>query len=1017
MRRPDLGDIIVKRPTVFISSTAEDLKATGYRAAARDAAIAAAFFPEMQEYWAAKDNLPLKECIAKVETADVLVVVVAYRFGWVPPDQPEKNAKKRKSITWLECEKAKADGKDVLAFLVDKGYPWQQELREEYKLMLAVQENKLTPKLSATIQWRVNRLNDFKTWLNTRTRATFTTPEDLRGSVYAALSEWSREHRLAERPLPRVCDPNRYLHALLQETSHIDIRGLQVESGKAQRFPIDELYIPLKTIPADEPQTSQQGCRGKEEPKSHMEERKPIELHVALRHRTLVILGDPGTGKTTFLRRIAYGICNSQLELGGRTTDETLGLDEQAFPMLIRISELAEHIEACCGEKGAPNAQTSPAWLPHFMAARSIEEKSGLDREFVDEVITSGRAVFLMDGLDETTTREQRESVVELMMEAARHFEKCRFVVTSRPPAFEGKAVLPDFTQVRIEPLEYVAIEGFLTRWCMGLFTRGEKQAQQHCDELLKAVRSRSKIRRMARNPVMLTALAVVHWHEKRLPEQPADLYESIITWLSRSRERRPGRLPATTCVNRLQELALAMQRHPDGRQVQVSRRWAAEQIAGEWPSSPERSRINAAEQFLVEEEVDSGIVVRRGDDIQFWHLTFQEFLAARAITARPDQEQRGIILEPLDQPHIYQPSWREVVLLLAGVLYKQGHRKVDAFIMAVLESVRDGAPLADQARCAGLLGAAVRDLSAVGYRPTDLRYQELFDRVMGIFDADRAEGIDIHDIIAAAEALGQAGDPRFADAALDDNWVTVPASEFFMGAQDKDSSKPNYDREASDRESPVHRVNLSAYRIARHLVTVGEYRRFVEADGYADKNVWTEGGLGKWSMPDGWEEQLEHPTRGVVGMSWYEAAAYAAWTKCRLPTEAEWERAARGLDGRRYPWGPGETDPLRLNYDESGIGCPTPAGVYTRGATPEGILDMAGNVWEWCSDWLGKYPKVGAKNPQGPPSGPGRVSRGGSWPSNCWGCRCSCRRSDDPDVRDNEIGFRLASSDLGPSE
>ncbi|MCL5279985.1 MAG: DUF4062 domain-containing protein [Planctomycetes bacterium] len=137
----------MKRPVVFISSTAEDLKPTEYRAAARDAALTAGFFPEMQEYWAAKDNPPLKECLTKVAAADVLIVVVAYRYGWVPPDQPEKNAKKRKSITWLECEKAKADGKDVLVFLVDKHHQWPQELREEYELMLAAQENKLTPKL------------------------------------------------------------------------------------------------------------------------------------------------------------------------------------------------------------------------------------------------------------------------------------------------------------------------------------------------------------------------------------------------------------------------------------------------------------------------------------------------------------------------------------------------------------------------------------------------------------------------------------------------------------------------------------------------------------------------------------------------------------------------------------------------------------------------------------------------------------------------------------------------------
>ncbi len=98
-------------PVVFISSTCEDLKKTGHRDAARDAAIGAGFHPEMQEYWAAKDNPPLKECLAEVAKADVLVVIVAYRFGWVPDGQRAEDPRERQSITWLECEKA---GKDKL---------------------------------------------------------------------------------------------------------------------------------------------------------------------------------------------------------------------------------------------------------------------------------------------------------------------------------------------------------------------------------------------------------------------------------------------------------------------------------------------------------------------------------------------------------------------------------------------------------------------------------------------------------------------------------------------------------------------------------------------------------------------------------------------------------------------------------------------------------------------------------------------------------------------------------------
>ena len=133
-------------------------------------------------------------------------------------------------------------------------------------------------------------------------------------------------------------------------------------------------------------------------------------------------------------------------------------------------------------------------------------------------------------------------------------------------------------------------------------------------------------------NPVMLTALAVVYWNEKRMPEQRVDLYESIMTWLARSRERKPGRLSDKLTLERLEDLALAMQDAEGGRQTQVPRLWAAKQIAHRWSSLPVAERAPAAERFLAEEELDSGIIVGRGHEIRFWHLTFQEYLAACAL-------------------------------------------------------------------------------------------------------------------------------------------------------------------------------------------------------------------------------------------------------------------------------------------------------------------------------------------------------------------------------------------------
>ena len=131
--------------------------------------------------------------------------------------------------------------------------------------------------------------------------------------------------------------------------------------------------------------------------------------------------------------------------------------------------------------------------------------------------------------------------------------------------------------------------------------------------------------------------------------------------------------------------------------------------------------------------------------------------------------------------------------------------------------------------------------------------------------------------------------------------------------------------------------------------------------------------------------------------MSWFEAAAYARWAGVRLLTEAEWERAARGgAGGREYPWGNEAPSPRRANYDEGKVGHPTPVGLYPLGATPEGIQDLAGNVWEWCEDWYDPAKKEY------------RVTRGGSWDGLVTDLRGADRDYYLPEYRLDDLGFRV---------
>jgi len=187
-------------PIVFISSTKEDL--VPYRDAARDAAMKADFHPEMMEYFAAGGNKPLQTCLEKVNPCDVLVVIVAYRYGWIPEDQP---GAKQKSITWLECEQAIANGKEVLAFIVDEKYNWREQDKEGYRLTLAMNNGTAKPELFNEVNTCIQKLNEFKNWLKKRgTICPFTDKHSLAGAVLHALNTWKQKQgssNLQKKPI------------------------------------------------------------------------------------------------------------------------------------------------------------------------------------------------------------------------------------------------------------------------------------------------------------------------------------------------------------------------------------------------------------------------------------------------------------------------------------------------------------------------------------------------------------------------------------------------------------------------------------------------------------------------------------------------------------------------------------------------------------------------------------------------------------------------------------------------
>lgn len=231
------------------------------------------------------------------------------------------------------------------------------------------------------------------------------------------------------------------------------------------------------------------------------------------------------------------------------------------------------------------------------------------------------------------------------------------------------------------------------------------------------------------------------------------------------------------------------------------------------------------------------------------------------------------------------------------------------------------------------------------------------------------------------AEITGKDGTPM----------VLIPAGEFTMGSDKGD-----------DDEQPIHKVFLDGFYIDKFEVTNGRFAKFVEA--ILSEPPW---GFGDKETP------VLHADKPVRWVNWMDAMGYCLWAGKRLPTEAEWEKAARGTDGRVYPWGNDPPTPAHAVFGlkEGGADTVSAVGNRDKGKSPYGVHDLAGNLYEWTLDWYDDefYSKITAINPRGPDEGTAKVQRGGSYINNPYRLRASFRTKGDPTEHDPNVGFRCA--------
>ncbi len=853
----------------------------------------------------------------------------------------------------------------------------------------------------------------------------------------------------------------RYLRHLIAQNRYLALQGIR-SGGKLVSIELEQIYVTLRAtrqrvVSAEEEWLAEEMRHAPGEfatrrldlglregfavaDQSHTET-VTVSVNEALdAHLHLVVLGDPGSGKTTLLRYLTLLYARAMAE-GDNLLATRLGLAESGLlPVLIPLRRLAAYIKTHCpAEEGTEGCGLLVEYLRQMLAGERVH----LPGDFFDPYLESGKAVVLLDGLDEVADPDLRRRVARLVEAITTAYPTCRFIVTSRIVGYTGPARLGgDYTVTTVRDFTDADIAQFLRNWHLAVavgemgpgesaMTRAEAQTQQ----LLTAIQTNARVRELALNPLLLTVIALVHRDRVKLPDRRAELYAEAIDVLLGKWDEARGVQETPILTDRpfdagdkkllLQRIALTMH---EAQQKEMAaddlRRLLGEyfhELGLEW-----RQASQAVDRFLHVVEERTGLLVARGEGVYaFSHLTFQEYLAALGMAARDDYVAYTLA-------RCGEPWWREAILLQAGYLSTQSRERTTRLVREIAGCKRQPMPYHNLILAAEMLrdvgsSRVEGELEAEVQRQLrrDLeKPRPAWSRLAGKLGT-RAW---VEQRGAAMEALARAGAGYWTMPYGEPEWVEIPAGEFWMGSE-----------KGGDNEKPVHRVHLERYWIAKAPVTNTQYRLFVEARQYEAPDHWENG-----KVPRGLES---HP---VVNVTWHDAIAYCRWLTekmqeagCKirvrrdggfeevsllpascivhLPSEAEWEKAARGaVDKREYPWGDTWKEGY-CNSAELGVGDTTPVGIFPEGVSPFGCLDMVGNVWEWTRSLWGKgwnkadfkYPyRVGDKR-EDLEAGDGiaRVLRGGAFHFNRYNARCACRNWNLPYYGNWNFGFRVVVS------
>ncbi len=800
-----------------------------------------------------------------------------------------------------------------------------------------------------------------------------------KGKSYFEIHPFKTSETETKKPVKPLIIPDAFREWVEDFHSTLPIEHL-AKKGEAFTVPLPHVYIPLKTAnPFYEEEKKKRGTVGEDDFDYGSDQKEPptVDIESLLgRKDTVLLRGEPGMGKTTLVRHLAYMVTHGKAKPGLNG----------CLPVLVFLKDLWPLFEKDLKVK-MDGVEFESLLGPYFERIACH-----LNIDVVNGFLEQGRAILLIDGLDEVPDH-LRGPLAEKIARFRSRNKNNRFLLTGRPHGING-AVMDRFGQFLqdIEPLDQEKIAGFITDWFREVCGKSKGIAEKSAVELIGDISSNEYVSVFVQNPLLLTAVCILYQDNKKLPDQRADLYGRVVDSLLCRRFidlSDPDSVPRLEAF--LMKLAFSMQksRMKHMESYGVKKILSKFYLKKEVESNQEYNR--RIDRLFEEIESNCGLLRRQsGGDIEFFHLTFQEFMAARHMI---DME--------LDFKEFIEDSWwDEAILLYVGLISLHSRIESNRIVKEILE--RTGKVKSQHHRFCLLGSTALRDMLSSKRSPEVVEFAR--ENLKELIASREAPNIRLK----AGEILGVLGDDRYTDFEM----VEVQAGEFIRG-----SGKGEF----HDDEVPSRKIYLDSFYIGKYPVTNREFQAFVESGGYTQEEFW---------LPEGWEvikkikitEPLYWRDRKrnglnfpVVGVSWYECEAFCRWLSqktgldYRLPTEAEWEKAARGTDGRLWPWG-NKFNKEICNSEELDFRRTTPIGMFPEGESPYGCLDMAGNAWQWCQDWFkpGYCYDLTLKNPIGPTLGDYRVVRGGSWISDLDHCRCAYRRGDIPFGRGDFVGFRL---------